>query len=443
MKDIQAYFYDLSDYINGNLGKDEVFTCYLRGENSDFVRFNNCKIRQGGNVNQFDVTLSLIRGKKCVSHDIPLSGIETDDRARIFSAINELRERLSLVPDDPYLLYATDVNSGENFQEKDLPESAGAIEEIIRAAEGKDLVGIYSSGGIFRGFSNSFGQRNWFEKYSFTFDWSLYHREDKAVKSSYAGFNWDSKVFEEKMRDSISQLKIISKPAATIKPGKYRVYLAPSALVEFVWMLSWNAFGLKSHRTKSTSLIKMIEEKRKLHPAVSMFENTKDGSVPNFQRHGFIKKDRISLIQKGVYEECLISPRSSMEYNVRHNGADDSESPQSFEMSAGDIESDDILKKLDKGMYINNTWYLNFSDTAACRITGMTRFAAFLVENGKIQSPINVMRFDESLYRMLGENLIGITKDRELIMDSDTYYSRSTGSNNLPGILVKDFSFTL
>ena len=35
----------------------------------------------------------------------------------------------------------------------------------------------------------------------------------------------------------------------------------------------------------------------------------------------------------------------------------------------------------------------------------MTRFATFWVEDGVIQSPLEVMRFDETIYRMLGENL--------------------------------------
>lgn len=39
-------------------------------------------------------------------------------------------------------------------------------------------------------------------------------------------------------------------------------------------------------------------------------------------------------------------------------------------------------------------WYLNFSDRPGGRITGMTRFASFWVEDGRIVAPLNVMRFD-------------------------------------------------
>jgi predicted Zn-dependent protease len=76
-------------------------------------------------------------------------------------------------------------------------------------------------------------------------------------------------------------------------------------------------------------------------------------------------------------------------------------------------------------------------------MTGMTRFATFWVEKGEIVAPLNVMRFDETLYRILGEQLIGLTQERDFIMDNDTYYQRSTSSARLPGALVEDFTFTL
>jgi predicted Zn-dependent protease len=76
-------------------------------------------------------------------------------------------------------------------------------------------------------------------------------------------------------------------------------------------------------------------------------------------------------------------------------------------------------------------------------MTGMTRFATFWVEGGKIVAPLNVMRFDETIYRILGENLIDLTSGREFLPDNDTYFARSTDSMNLPGALIDNFRFTL
>jgi predicted Zn-dependent protease len=102
-----------------------------------------------------------------------------------------------------------------------------------------------------------------------------------------------------------------------------------------------------------------------------------------------------------------------------------------------------VLKNLDTGIMIGNLWYLNYSDRTNCRMTGMTRFATFWVEGGEIKAPVNVMRFDDSAYRVLGENLVDLTFERDWILDAASYGERSTGSARLPGALVNNFSLTL
>jgi hypothetical protein len=64
----------------------------------------------------------------------------------------------------------------------------------------------------------------------------------------------------------------------------------------------------------------------------------------------------------------------------------------------------------------------------------MTRFATFWVQHGVIQAPVEVMRFDETIYRLLGDNLVGLTAEREMILDPGSYFQRSTDSARLPGV---------
>ena len=73
----------------------------------------------------------------------------------------------------------------------------------------------------------------------------------------------------------------------------------------------------------------------------------------------------------------------------------------------------------------------------------MTRFGTFWVEDGELMAPVNVMRFDDSLYHWLGDRLEGLTKDRELILSAETYGGRSTGSYLLPGLLINGIDLAL
>ena len=80
------------------------------------------------------------------------------------------------MPEDPYLLYSTDVRSSVNRRQDGAGSGRARGGRHRRAADGLDIVGIYAAGTICRGFANSFGQRNWHEVDNFNFDWSLYHR---------------------------------------------------------------------------------------------------------------------------------------------------------------------------------------------------------------------------------------------------------------------------
>lgn len=440
---MQDFFNALVDSISACLEGPEIYTCTFRAEDSDFVRFNRGVVRQAGTVRQRSVDLDLINGRRHAGGSIALTGDLPQDRIRLNRLMDELRQQLHFVPEDPHLLYATKVCSSATEGLNELPESSEAVNDILRAGRVFDLVGLYAAGGMYVGFANSFGQRNWFASYNFNFDWSLCLAGDKAVKAAYAGLKWERDAFEDKVEEAAEQLEVLKAPSRDIPPGNYRVYLAPAAVADLIGMLAWGGFGLKAHRTKRTSLLKMAESGRRLHPAVTLRENTRQGVSPNFDGAGFMKPDQVTLIDAGGLGDYLVSPRSAKEYGVPTNGAGGGEAPESIDMAAGGMETRDVLAALDTGVYINNVWYLNYSDRVSSRITGMTRFASLWVENGVIQAPLNVMRFDETIYRMFGDNLLALTDEQEFLMDSGTYRRRSTASSRVPGALVREFPFTL
>jgi predicted Zn-dependent protease len=244
-----------------------------------------------------------------------------------------------------------------------------------------------------------------------------------------------------KIADARDTLALLGHKPRQLDPGQYRVFLTPSALDELMGMVSWGGFGLKSHRTAQTPLLSMVREGVRLHPGVTVSENHAAGLTPRFTPAGFIKPERVALIEQGQYRACLANSRSAREYGVAVNCA--SEQPQSLEIGGGQLRQDEVMRALDTGLYISNLWYCNFSDRNHCRITGMTRFACLWVEQGRPVAPVNVMRFDESIYHILGDRLEALTREREHILDTGSYEWRSDASARLPGALVNDFRFTL
>ena len=292
-----------------------------------------------------------------------------------------------------------------------------------------------------RGFANSLGQFNWHSAYSFNLDWSIYREDDKAVKQNYAGFVWDAEAVVQKICQARDALELLGRKPRSLEPGQYRVFLSPGAINELMNTVSWGGFGLKSHRTAQTPLLSMVREGTRLHPSVNISENHREGLTSRFTRAGFIKPDRVELIKGGVCHDCLANRRSAREYNVDVNCG--SEHPQSLQMGAGSLPRKEVFTALDNGLYISDLWYSNFSDRNHCRITGMTRFACLWVESGKPVAPIHVMRFDESIYHILGDQLEELTREREQIVDTGSYEWRSSATSLLPGALVNNFTLTL
>ncbi len=168
---------------------------------------------------------------------------------------------------------------------------------------------------IYCGFANSLGQRNWYANGSFNLDWSFVHSADKAVATNYAGFEWSHAAFDRKVESALAELELAARPPRTVPPGRYRVYLAPAALADFLGLLSWGGFGLRAHRSKTTPLL--AHARRCAAPSSASLpgrELARRLSRLTSRRKASDRPDQVSLIDGGAYRDCLASPRSAAEY---------------------------------------------------------------------------------------------------------------------------------
>ncbi len=443
MSAMRDYFEEIAAHLDTLARPGETIISALSAEESDFIRFNRSRVRQATAVRQAAWTITLVRGAKRLDSRVSVAGSLAADKPALSALVADLRDSLDGVPDDPFLLYETAAAKTEAERAGNLPQPAQVIDEVLAAGSGVDLVGFYACGPIWKGFASTLGVRHWHAVESFNFGWCLYHDRDKAVKTSYAGSEWESRAFEGKMRFAREQLALLGERPRDLAPGAYRAFLAPAAVTELLGMMSWAGFGLKSRNTKQSALIRMLDQGERLSPIVTLAENTREGIASGFQAEGFVRPPRVALIESGSLSAPLVSPRSAREYGVPTNGANAGETPESLDLAGGSLEEARSLEALGTGIYVGNLWYLNFSDRSACRLTGMTRFASFWVEGGRIRAPLNVMRFDDTAYRMLGANLEALTRERDLVPDTDTYGERSTVSVRTPAALLRELTLTL
>jgi predicted Zn-dependent protease len=435
-------FLDLGGYAFGRLHGSEVLLANFSGEASDFIRFNQGRVRQPMSVRQAYLTLQLIDGRRHDRTTLALAG-GAEDRDAIVAAIAAMRSDLPGLPEDPYLLFSSDAGTTQTERGGTLPSPAEAIDSLAAAGRGLDMVGVLASGPVYRGFASSLGARHWHEVDSFLLDWSVYQGGDKAVKASFAGQHWDAAEVARRVDATRAQLPYLARSPRSIAPGAYRAYVAPAALDELLWLLNWGGVSAKEQRTQQSTIQQLVDGDLSLSPQVTLREHTANGLAPAFDEVGFTRPPVVDLIRAGQHAGSLVSPRTAQEYGIESNGAGESESMQAMELAPGRLPRADALRALDTGVYVGNFHYLNWSDRSAARVTGMTRFATYWVEGGEIVAPLSVMRFDDSLYRMLGSELEALDDEADWILNSGTYDGRSVETSRVPGALLKQLRLTL
>ena len=313
---------------------------------------------------------------------------------------------------------------------------------MLRSA-GADFVGLHAQGGMCRGTASSAGARHWFSTGTFAVDYSACLPSGKAVKSCYAGRDWDPDQYALHLASALPQLEALARPEQVLRPGGYRVYLAPGAFQEFVPFFSWNGLGERGLREGESAWLALREGRRFLSPAFHLTQDFSLGVEPRFNTLGETAPAALPLIEGGKLVHTLVSTRSARQFGASSNAAPESEEARSLAVAPGDLDEADILQRIGTGLYLSNLHYLNWSDRDSGRITGMTRFACFQVEDGRIAAPIQDMRFDESIYRLFGDKLASLSRQRSLLPETGSYGLRALGGSLLPGLLVDGFTFTL
>ena len=440
---MENIFNDLSEKLFSHLKKDENLIISFDGENSQFIRFNNASIRQTGLVDDATMGLKYIANGRTCHGAFTVSGNQDIDIQRAECEIDRMRIESKEIPADPFLVMPKNSGSSNKIQKVNGLPFENAVNALTPVMEGIDFVGIWVNGKMYRGNANNLGQRHWFETDSHCMDYSMVTASHQMVKGCYAGSDWNQENYEKYVENSKSKLKIMNRKPVKVDTGRYRTWFDAAAVADFLGMFSWNGISEASLRQGCSGFGRMRHEDVRLSNKLSLAEDFSPGLCPKFNSEGEVSRDSLSLIENGKLKNTLVSSRSAKEYNLKSNYAESGEYLRSPRMDPGNLNHSKVLKELDKGLYLSNIHYLNWSDNSGGRITGLTRYACFWVENGEIIAPIKTMRFDDSFYNFFGNQLVELEDKLTLVPETSTYEKRSLGATICPGILVNSFALTL
>ena len=443
----ERVFYQLIEAVGNQIAGQQSFTLSLTGETSQFTRFSQAKVRQAGEVRDGQMQLSLMTAERVTAAYLPFTGQFEADWAMLRQTLEVLQADLPQLPVDPYLVLpaSTAPSRSREVRTGQLLSPEAVASTLLSAVKALDFSGLYAGGTAYRAYGDSAGNRHWFETPSFTLDYSLFgDRPGQAVKGTLAGNHWNPVDYQQNIRQTQRQLDLLNRPAKAVSKGAYRTYLAPAAAADIIDTIVWGGgLGEADLRQKNSAFSQLENGTVQLSKQFSLYEDFQQTDVPRFNESGVLAPTQLSVIQNGQWVSSLVSDRSAKEYNKPSNAANQAESMRAPVVASGTLKSEQILSELDTGLYVSNLHYLNWSDRTAGRLTGMTRYACFWVESGEIVAPIENLRFDDTLYRFLGEGLIDLTDKATFLPAVDTYDRRSLGGIWTPGMLIDQFRYTL
>jgi predicted Zn-dependent protease len=236
---------------------------------------------------------------------------------------------------------------------------------------------------------------------------------------------------------------------AEIGPGEYPVVLEPYAVGELLTYLSWLAFDGLAHAEGRGALDGLLGT-RVAAPAINLADSPGFAStLPRaFDQEG-IPKAPLPLIQDGVAHRVAYDLRSAKlagaettGHAIEPGGSPHGAIPTNLVLAGGGAaDGDELAAPIERGLYVTRVWYVNPVHPKKTLLTGMTRDGTYLIEDGKISSPVRDVRFTDSILRIL-EATEALTSAQRFVSDADFYGRRFASGVVCPALRAQGFRVT-
>ena len=159
---MEQLFSQLSAAMMAKLQADEHLGLSFDGENTHFTRFSQARIRQSGAVEQANLGFNLIHDGRRVTSSMSLTGNLDFDLATALQELSRLRAEVIQLPKDPYLIVPQSKEVSRQSHQGSLLTTSECVDALLPAMQGVDLAGLWASGRLYKGSTNSAGGSHWF-----------------------------------------------------------------------------------------------------------------------------------------------------------------------------------------------------------------------------------------------------------------------------------------
>ncbi len=426
------------------LSKAEQTEVIFNGMDSALTRFANSYIHQNVAETNTEVRVRLVYGKKigvASSNDLSPEALKrTVDTARAIA------QRQPENPEFKSLPGPQPIQNVEAFVErtaKFTPEQRAQIVSVLcRKAKEKGVVaaGAFNTMSFEIAVANSLGV---FAYHPGTVaDINTVMMSDTG--SGYAAFTHPdaSQVNAAAIADEAISKALKARNPEALEPGDYTVLLeeyAVTDILDFLAYLSFSALAVQEER----SFMKGKIGEKVMGDNVTLWD---DGLAPDtlalpFDYEG-VPRQKVTFVENGIARGVVYDTATAQREGKQSTGhslpAPNSTGPSAEHMfmAPGSTPKSEMLKGVERGIWVTRFWYTRVVHPTKVLITGMTRDGTFLIENGEVTKPVKNFRFTTSYLDALN-NVKAISRETKLFRDD-----WSGAARRVPALLVDGFRFT-
>jgi predicted Zn-dependent protease len=226
-----------------------------------------------------------------------------------------------------------------------------------------------------------------------------------------------------------------------IPAGDYPVVLEPYAVANVLDALTEGGMGALAVQEERSWMNGRIG-RRCLSPQLSIVDDAFDalGFPQPFDCEG-VPKQRVPIVVDGVpvspvYDRVTAAreaDRSSTGHAQPYDDDWDGPQPENLAIAPGDKSVEELIRSVDRGLYITRFWYVNLTTSHHCGVTGTTRDGVWWIEHGERAYPVTNLRLDAELIPAL-KHVRGVGRERRTL-------AGWAGTHRVPALALDSLRF--
>jgi predicted Zn-dependent protease len=324
-------------------------------------------------------------------------------------------------------------------------EQAQQAHSAIHAATGIELFGYFTSGETEVAVASSTG----LAVCQAMTDASVVALAASADESGWAqGCSWRVGELDPPQiaREAVEKARRTGQAVETA-PRTYRAVLEPYAFADLLFAFGYSSLNGLALLEERSYLAGRLGE-HVFHESFTLIDDGLDpmGLPKAFDFEG-VPKQCVTIVENGVPKDVVWDRRTAARAGDRAStghalpAPSQGFGPMAFNLSVkpGDASLDELVERVEDGIYVTRLHYLSVVDPREGIITGMTRDGTFRIEDGQVGEPLVNLRFTTSLPELI-RNLLGLTSRLTLVSSSDFYGERYPTASLVPDIATESFT---